>query len=287
MKVKVKMANHPPTSQQIKNAAFIAHEDRMPVRSSSKKRAVEEPYRSHSIPKDRSQSGYQRLDKINDQLGRAREPVRFPQEPEDKRHAYHQPMASSSSRTVPVDTYQPEVQQANVQSTGSPWPDPYNDDGQNVPRMPPLEDDRGGSDQVGVRQPVGPHPPISGGQYTNGAPHELQKPLTTIKPHPVASSNMLPNTKRAPPGFHNPLTKREVGEETGNNDSSMGDEPGSNQPPPVLSIKVEGIPKDWDESTLDMAFDNPDLGGGEIASMRGDVITFKDPKGQFPWLNIG
>ena len=289
IKVKVKMADHPPTSQQIKNAAYIADEDRIPIRSSSKIRAVEEPYRSHSIPRGRSQSGYQRLDKVHDRIGKAGEPVGFAQEPEDKRHAYHQP--SSSSCTVPVEIYQPggtpgspqpEVQKGNVaQSTGNPWPDPFDGNGQNIPRMPPLEDDRGSSDCVGVRQPVRPHPPISGGQYTQ---HELQKPLTTIEPHPIACGNMLPNSKRAPPGFHNPPTSKKVGEETGNNDFSMGDEPGSNQPPPVLSVKVEGLPKDWDESELEMAFDNPDLGGGEIASIRGDVITFKDPKGQFPWL---
>ena len=225
--VKVKLADRPPTSQQIKYAAYIADEDRIPNHSRSKKRAVEEPYRdrSHSIQRDRSQSGYQRLDKVHDRLGSAEEPVRFPQKPEDERHAYHQP--SSSSRTVPVDTYKPsgtsdvylptspkpEVQHGNVaQSTGNPWPDPFADYGRNVLRMPPLEDDRGSSDHVEVRQPVGPHPSISGGQYTNGAPHELQKPLKQIEPHPVASGNMLPNARRAPPGFHNPLTKREVGE---------------------------------------------------------------------------
>ena len=292
------MADRPPTSQQIKNAAFIADEDRMPICSRSKKRAVEEPYRSHSIPRDRSQSGYQRVDKVHDPLGRAGELVHVSQKPEDKRHAYRQP--SSSSRTVPVDTYKPsgtsdvylpkspkpEVQHGNVaQSTGNPWPDPFDDDdGQNIPHMPPLEDECNSSDHGGVRQSVGPHPPILGGQYANGAPHELRKPLTTIEPRPVTSDNMLPNSKRAPPGFYNPLTKKEVGEETGSYDFSVGDEPGNSQPPPVLSIKVEGIPEDWDESVVEMAFDNPDLGGGEIASMRGDVITFKDPKGQFPWL---
>ena len=296
IKVKVKMANHPPTGQQIKNAAYIADEDIMPIRSSSKIRAAEEPYRSHSIPRARSQSGYQRLE-VHDRLGKAGEPVHFAQEPEDKRLTCHQP--SSSSHTVPVETYQPsgtpgpsdmylptspqpDVQQGNVaQSTANPWPNPFDNDGQNIPRMPPLEDDRGTSDHVGVKQPVGPHLPISGGQYTQ---HDLQKPLTTIEPHPITSGNMLTNSKRAPPGFHNSPTRKEVGEETGNNDFSMGDEPGSNQPPPVLSIKVEGLPKDWDENVLDMAFDNPDLGGGEIATIRGDVITFKDPKGKFPWL---
>ena len=260
MKVKVKMADHPPTSQQIKNAAFIADEDRMPIRSSSKKKAVEEPYQSHSMPRDRSQP-------------------------------------SSNSRTVPVETYQPsgtpgpvgmylttspqqKVQLGTVvQSTDNPWPDPFDNDndGQNILHIPPLEDAHGSSDNVGVRQPVGPHPLISGGQYTNGAPHELQKRITMIEPHPVTSDNMLHNSKRAP------LRRKEVGEETAS-DFSMEDESHSIQPPPVLSIKVEGFPKDWDESVLEMAFDNPDLGGGEIASMRGDVITFKDPKSQFPWL---
>ena len=57
-----------------------------------------------------------------------------------------------------------------------------------------------------------------------------------------------------------------------------------NQSHPKLCIKVEGLPKDWDNSVLQMAFDNPDLGGGEIDSINGDVIMFKDPKGKFPVL---
>ena len=50
----------------------------------------------------------------------------------------------------------------------------------------------------------------------------------------------------------------------------------------MLSIKVENIPQDWDKDILETYFDHPDLGGGEIVSIRGDVITFKDPKGQSP-----
>ena len=199
---------------------------------------------------------------------------------------YTPPPTTRQQTVLSSTSPQPEVQQGTVaQSTGNVWPDPFdNNNVQNIPHMPPLEGAHGSSDHVGVKQPVGPHPPISGVQCMKGGQYELQKPLTMIEAHPVASGNMLPNTKRPPPGFQNPLTRKGVSEETGNNDFSKQDKPGSNQPPPVLSIKVEGFPKDWDESVLEMAFDNPDLGRGEIASMRGDAITFKDPKGQFPWL---
>ena len=52
------------------------------------------------------------------------------------------------------------------------------------------------------------------------------------------------------------------------------------EPLGMLSIKVGDIPQDWDKDILEMHFDNPNQGGGEIASIKGDVITFKDPKGQ-------
>ena len=50
-------------------------------------------------------------------------------------------------------------------------------------------------------------------------------------------------------------------------------------------VRVEGVLPDWDEETLNMAFDDEDEGGGEIEDngiqIKGDeaLITFKDPEG--------
>ena len=167
----------------------------------------------------------------------------------------HFPTPTSSHTTYDQKTSS-TVQQGNVaQSTGSLWPDPSND-GQTILHMTPLKGDHGSSDHVRVKQPVIAYPPIL----------VRQKSPTTIRPYLVSSSNMLPFTdhKRAPPRFQNPPKGKKMGEKTGNND-----EQGSNQRPPVPSIKVEGHPKNWDESGK-MAFNKPNL-GGEIG-------------GQFPWL---
>ena len=56
-------------------------------------------------------------------------------------------------------------------------------------------------------------------------------------------------------------------------------------------VRVVGIPPDWDEDMLNMAFDDEDEGGGEIEEngiqIKGDeaLITFKDPDGKCDFPN--
>lgn len=198
--ITIKRAQHPPTTRQLKNAAYCA------VYSGAIK--MKSLHQSHALyDYTDSQSQLQKTTLSSSARGSSHNE---PQE-EQRKTEIITPMQHDSNSTCPMPDKIPPGLDESTATT--PWPDITSS-------SDPFDK------------------PFSANPFSDSMPsHEMSMPPLEIEPNADPSA-----------------------------------------PAPILSIKVEGLPEDWDEEAIEIAFDNPDCGGGSITSVSKDVITFQDPK---------